>query len=127
MEMIGKVWQSRIFSFLYIKSKTAFKPAFRTLSKLAEQLKIRVQRGLKKGLYYEINFIFIIFKKLLRHQPGTQKSGATQINILARYEPTFKVQKPLKKQKQKRVDRRIHGELQRELWKNLQKINLRQT
>ena len=76
MEMIGKVWQSRFFSFLYIKSKTAFKPSFRTLSKLAEQLKIRVQRGLKKGLYYEINFIFIIFKKLLRHQPGTQKSGA---------------------------------------------------
>ena len=78
MEMIGKVWQSRFFSFLYIKSKTAFKPSFRTLSKLAEQLKIRVQRGLKKGLYYEINFIFIIFKKLLRHQPGTQKSGASE-------------------------------------------------
>src|SRR5213596_2498046 len=76
MEMIGKVWQSRFFSFLYIKSKTAFKPSFRTLSKLAEQLKIRVRRGLKKGLYYEINFIFIIFKKLLCHQPGTQKSGA---------------------------------------------------
>src|SRR5205823_5469568 len=76
MEMIGKVWQSRFFSFLYIKSKTAFKPSFRTLSKLAEQLKIRVRRELKKGLYYEINFIFIIFKKLLRHQPGTQKSGA---------------------------------------------------
>ena len=76
MEMIGKVWQSRIFSFLYIKSKTAFKPSFQTLSKLAEQLKIRVQRGLKKRLYYEINFIFIIFKKLLRHQPGTQKADA---------------------------------------------------
>ena len=73
MEMIGKVWQSRFFSFLYIKSKTAFKPSFRTLSKLAEQLKIRVQCGLKKGLYYEINFIFIISKKLLRHQLGTQK------------------------------------------------------
>src|SRR5256885_16924393 len=78
MEMIGKVWQSRFFSFLYIKSKPAFKPPFRTLSKLAEQLKICVQRGLKKGLYYEINFIFIIFKKLLRHQPGTQKSDANE-------------------------------------------------
>src|SRR5437763_15734374 len=81
MEMISKVWQSRFFSFLYIKSKMAFKPSFRTLSKLAEQLKIRVQRDFKKGLYYEINFIFIIFKKLLRHQPGTQKWCALSATI----------------------------------------------
>src|SRR5436305_1702643 len=61
MEMISKVVE--FFSFLYIKSKIAFKPAFRIISKLAEQLKLRVQRGFKKGLYYEINFIFIILKK----------------------------------------------------------------
>src|SRR5437763_15290999 len=90
MEMISKVWQSRFFSFLYIKSKTAFKPSFRTLSKLAEQLKIRVRRGLKKGLYYKINFIFIIFKKLLRHQPGTQKSGANSIMLITIRSPPKK-------------------------------------
>ena len=73
------IYGNEFFSFLYIKSKPVFKPPFQPLSNIAERLKIRVLYG----LYYQINLSFIIFQKLLRHQPGTQKLGATSFVIFS--------------------------------------------
>src|SRR6202021_339541 len=64
LEMIGKV---DFFNLLYIKSKTAFKTSFQPLSKLVEQLKIRLRQ--KFEMFLLINkIVIIIFLKFAAPQ-----------------------------------------------------------
>ena len=58
----GNDRQRRFFSFLYIKSKTAFKTSFQPLSKLAERVKIHLQLKFK-GFVLWNKFIFLHFWK----------------------------------------------------------------
>ena len=65
--MIGK---DDFFNSLYVKSKMAFKITFRSLGKLAEQTKIRLQYDFKRFLLGN-KTVFKLLRHNMRHQPGT--------------------------------------------------------